>query len=148
MEACEKYRRARLNLKPNQITERRRGALREWSSGDPSRLPDRYSRKRCGRTEPNEEFRAARACHCYRKRIQAADASSVAPRKSRRGIGRIHAEIFAAFICGLVGVLAHEFQLLLGVERMMTFFVELILQSEAGVIGFHGADRFLDGVDP
>src|SRR5258705_2384889 len=62
---------------------------------------------------------------------------------------RIHAGIFiSGFICGLEGVLAHEFRLFPSVERVMAFFVELILQSEAGVIGLHGADSFLDGVNP
>src|SRR5690242_20917056 len=37
--------------------------------------------------------------------------------------------------------------LLLGVERMLALFVEFVLQFQAGVIGFNGANAFGDVVD-
>src|SRR5215469_7738678 len=38
--------------------------------------------------------------------------------------------------------------LLLGVQRMFGFFVKLILQSEALLIGFDGLNGFHDGLNP
>ena len=56
--------------------------------------------------------------------------------------------MFRAFRCRHRRAVCPAISLELRIQRVLALFVEFILQFQADVVSFDGADDFCDGVDP